>query len=130
MWIGGSSSAALRRVAAYGDGWLPQGTPRSALYEQIQRIRELRHEFRNDAWLDIGTIVEPMYIIESGRNDPGWELPAGSLIGHADQVAESLRELVSMGVNHLQVRFRSRSVQECIEQIQCFANSVAPLLTA
>ena len=90
----------------------------------------MRHEFRNDAWLDIGTIVEPMYIIESGRNDPGWELPAGSLIGHADQVAESLRELVSMGVNHLQVRFRSRSVQECIEQIQCFANSVAPLLTA
>lgn len=129
VWIGGSSPAALRRVAAYGDGWLPQGTPRSALHEQIQRIRELRREFRNDSWLDIGTIVEPMHIIESSRNDPGWELPAGSLIGHAEQIAESLRGLVSMGVNHLQVRFRSRSTQECIEQIQCFAASVAPLLT-
>lgn len=129
VWIGGSSPAALRRVALYGDGWLPQGTPRKDLPAQIVRIRDLRQQFRNGASLDIGTIVEPMYIVESNRNDPGWELPAGSLVGHAERIAESLRELASMGVNHLQVRFRSRSAQECIEQVQRFAALVVPLLS-
>lgn len=128
LWIGGSSPAALRRVAAYGDGWLPQGTPRKDLPGQIRRVRQWRQELRSGAWLDIGTIVEPLHILERGRNDPGWELPAATLVGSAGQIAESLAELVAMGVNHLQLRFRARSCSECIEQIQRFAETVAPQL--
>ena len=30
IWIGGSGKPALRRVAARGDGWIPQGTPRDS----------------------------------------------------------------------------------------------------
>ncbi len=128
LWIGGSSPRALRRAAAYGDGWLPQGTPRRDLSGQIAQLKEMRQELRNGAPLDIGTIAEPLYVTESNRQDPGWDVPNYVLVGGAEQIAESLGELVAMGVNHLQVRFRVRSPQEFIEQTQRFGELVAPQL--
>jgi probable F420-dependent oxidoreductase len=125
IWIGGSSPAAIRRTAAFGDGWLPQGTRRRDLSGQIARLRELRHEFRGGAPIDIGTIVEPIHLT-SGVAD--WDLPNYVLQGQAAEVASSLRELVAMGVNHLQVRFMARSVEEFCQQTAQFAEEVGPLL--
>jgi hypothetical protein len=125
IWIGGSSPAALRRTAAFGDGWLPQGTRRRDLPGQIARLRALRDELRGGAPLDIGTIVEPLYLTAAGS---GWDLPGWVLQGTADQVAESLHELVGMGVNHLQLRFMARSAEECCDQTARFGAEVGPLL--
>jgi probable F420-dependent oxidoreductase len=125
IWIGGSSPAAIRRTAAFGDGWLPQGTRRRDLPGQIARLRELRAELRGGAPVDIGTIVEPIHL----TLDPtGPELPNYVLSGGADEVASSLRELVDMGVNHLQVRFVARSVEDFCEQTLAFGDQVGPLL--
>ena len=125
IWIGGSSPAAIRRTAAYGDGWLPQGTRRRDLPEQIARLRNLRDELRGGAPIDIGTIVEPIYLATGTRS---WDLPGYVLQGGADEIASSLRELVFMGVNHLQVRFMARSVEEFCEQTAAFGAEVGPLL--
>jgi probable F420-dependent oxidoreductase len=125
IWIGGSSPAAIRRTAAFGDGWLPQGTRRRDLPEQIARLRSLRLELRDGAPIDIGTIVEPIYL---GARGQGWDLPGYVLQGGPEEIASSLRELVAMGVNHLQVRFMARSVEEFCHQTAAFGAEVGPLL--
>jgi alkanesulfonate monooxygenase SsuD/methylene tetrahydromethanopterin reductase-like flavin-dependent oxidoreductase (luciferase family) len=125
IWIGGSSAAAIRRTAAFGDGWLPQGTRRRDLPEQIARLRQLRDELRAGAPIDIGTIVEPIHLT---RGTSDWKLPGYVLQGGAEEIASSLRELVAMGVNHLQVRFMARSVEEFCQQTAAFGAEVGPLL--
>jgi alkanesulfonate monooxygenase SsuD/methylene tetrahydromethanopterin reductase-like flavin-dependent oxidoreductase (luciferase family) len=125
IWIGGSSPAAIRRTAAFGDGWLPQGTRRRDLPGQIAHLRELRAELRGGAPVDIGTIVEPIFL--RGHGAP-WDLPSYVLTGGADEIAASLRELTDMGVNHLQVRFMARSVEEFCDQTAAFGAEVGPLL--
>ncbi len=130
IWIGGSSRPALRRTAALGDGWLPQGTPRRDLPAQIAELKEMRERLRGGAPLDIGTIAEPIYLVGNGSGgDPSWSLPDIVLRGEPEPIAESLRELAVMGVNHIQVRFMCRSANELCDQIAAFASSVMPLVS-
>jgi hypothetical protein len=43
-------------------------------------------------------------------------------------LAAYLSDYVAMGVHQLQVRFRSRSVDELCDQVRAFGAEVAPLL--
>lgn len=124
VWVGGSSPAAVRRAALKGDGWLPQGDPRERLPEQIARIRRLREESGIEGPFTVGAIVEPLYV-----GEPGWDTGRRTLSGEAEQLAESLRAYRAMGVDQIQVRFRSRSRSELVDQIGEFGETVAPLLT-
>ncbi|WP_443062036.1 TIGR03619 family F420-dependent LLM class oxidoreductase [Streptomyces sp. NBC_00490] len=121
LWVGGSSPAAVRRAALRGDGWLPQGDPRDRLPAQIARIRELRRDRQGP--FTIGAIAEPLYI---GR--PAWEVGRRTLTGDPEQLAASLRAYGEMGVDQIQVRFRSRGSDELTDQIAAFGTDVAPHL--
>ena len=124
IWVGGSSPAALRRVAARGDGWLPQGTPRADMPGQIGAIREHQAALGRDEPLDLGAISEPIYV-----GEPSWPVGRRTLQGGAEGIAASLREYGAMGVSHLQVRFRARSLDEQVDQMERFGTEVGPLLS-
>jgi probable F420-dependent oxidoreductase len=123
IWIGGNTPAALRRAAAKGDGWIPQGTFRDQFPGQVATIREHRRKVRGDDPIEIGANSPWLYL---GR--PPFEMPAGSVTGSGDAIAASLRELRAMGADMVGVRFRSRSCDELCDQIEAFGREVAPLL--
>ncbi|MFE1951112.1 TIGR03619 family F420-dependent LLM class oxidoreductase [Streptomyces sp. NPDC059524] len=124
VWVGGSSAPAVRRAALKGDGWLPQGDPRDKLPEKIATLRRLRAEAGIEDPLTVGAIAEPLYV-----GTPAWEVGRRTLSGAPDALAESLRAYAAMGVDQIQVRFRSRSSAELIDQIAAFAADVATQLT-
>lgn len=123
VWVGGSSPAAVRRAAVRGDGWLPQGDPRDRLPAQIARLRRLREEAGVTAPLAVGAITEPLYV-----GDPDWDVGRRTLTGRPEALAESLQAYGAMGVDQIQVRFRSRSRDELTDQMGEFGAEVGPLL--
>jgi len=123
IWIGGSSAPALRRAADRGDGWLPQGPPKDGMRAGIEAILRRREETRPGEPIDLGINAEPIYL-----GDPSFEVESWTLTGSADHVAERLRRYRKLGVNHMQLRFRSRSADELVDQIEQFGREVAPQL--
>ncbi|MEU1330131.1 TIGR03619 family F420-dependent LLM class oxidoreductase [Streptomyces sp. NPDC005865] len=123
LWGGGSSPAAVRRAATRADGWLPQGDPRDKLPAQIARLRRLREDAGITERIVVGAITEALYV-----GEPAWSVGRRTLTGKPDALAESLREYGAMGVDQIQVRFRSRSRTELTDQMAAFAADVAPHL--
>jgi alkanesulfonate monooxygenase SsuD/methylene tetrahydromethanopterin reductase-like flavin-dependent oxidoreductase (luciferase family) len=125
IWVGGSSKAALRRAATRGDGWLPQGTPRDEMPGHIAFLLDERARAGlGDEPIDLGTITEFLYV-----GDPGWDVGEQTLSGDPDHLAERLNEFGALGVSHLQIRFRNRSLQELLDQMEAFHSEVAPNLS-
>ena len=123
VWVGGSSPAALRRAGERGDGWIPQGTPRKDMPDQIAQVRAHRSAAGNTEPIDLGAMAEPLYM-----GQPSWDIGRYSLAGSAGEHAERLNAYGAMGVSHVQVKFRSRSVEELLDQMTQFAHDVLPQL--
>jgi alkanesulfonate monooxygenase SsuD/methylene tetrahydromethanopterin reductase-like flavin-dependent oxidoreductase (luciferase family) len=121
VWIAGSSPAAIRRAATYGDGWLPQGPSNTEMVAKLQSMRE--EHGRADRPMMIGHITPFLYV-----GNPGWDVGPDTLSGAPDDIAERILADTADGVNQLQVRFKSRSCEEQCDQMAAFAAEVAPIL--
>jgi len=123
IWIGGSTPGALRRAARRGDGWLPQGVPEMGMEKAIAFIREERERSRGGEPIELGMNSPWLYI-----GKPTFDLGPNSSSGSPEEIAAELRQRKSLGISHMGVRFRSRSCDELIEQIERFGSQVGPLL--
>lgn len=124
IWIGGRAPAALRRVARRGDGWIPQGSARAEMATDIAYIHAERERAGRDAPIDLGFVTEDLYV-----GTPSWDVSDRATIhGSGELIAEKMLEMKALGVNHLQVRFRSRSIEEHLDQMSAWTHEVAPLL--
>jgi alkanesulfonate monooxygenase SsuD/methylene tetrahydromethanopterin reductase-like flavin-dependent oxidoreductase (luciferase family) len=122
IWVGGSSAAALRRAARLGDGWLPQGPPEGGMATAIATLRRQRQDAGRDGPFAIGGGVN-LYI-----GEPSFDVPRWTVTGEPERIAEVVRDLVALGVNHIALRIPSRSCEEHIDQIAAFGRDVAPLV--
>ena len=84
----------------------------------------MRTDFR-DRPIEIGTISEWMYV-----GKPAFEVPPNTRTGSPAELAEHLRGLLPLGVHHCGVRFRARSREELVDQIDAFGSRVGPLVNA
>jgi probable F420-dependent oxidoreductase len=105
IWVGGSSSAAIRRAAQRGDGWLPQGPPKMGMKAAIEQIRELR--------------------ARGGRDGEPFTIGAFGPPGPPEKVAASIPYFEDLGVDQVQVRFPSTSCADLCDQIERFSTLVA-----
>jgi alkanesulfonate monooxygenase SsuD/methylene tetrahydromethanopterin reductase-like flavin-dependent oxidoreductase (luciferase family) len=74
---------------------------------------------------DIGAISDWIYV-----GEPSWDLNRKCVSGSPEQIAGDLRRWAAVGVNHLQVRFPSRGVDELVDQVTAFGEQVGPLLAS
>ena len=54
----------------------------------------------------------------------GWDLGRATLAADGTRIRQEIADYEAMGVDQVQVRFRSRSCEEYVEQIERFANEV------
>ncbi len=123
IWIGGSTPAALRRVAERGDGWIPQGTPRDQMQASVDLIRAHRDAVRPGAAIDLGYMPGMLYV-----GTPTWDVGEWTVAGEPDKLIGTLRDAHDFGCSVLHVRFRSRSCEELCDQVAAFGSEVAPHL--
>ncbi len=123
IWVGGSTPAALRRAAERGDGWLPQGVPEMGMPAAIAFVRAHRARTRGEAPIEIGMNAPWLYV-----GAPSFDVGPNTRTGAAEEIAAVLRDIKALGVQHCGVRFRSRSCDELVDQIEAFGRDVAPLI--
>jgi hypothetical protein len=91
--------------------------------DQISYLLEHRKRTLGDDPIDLGAVTEFLYV-----GKPTWRVGEQCISGSPRRLADALREFGEMGVRHLQVRFRSRSLAELLDQMEAFGEQVAPLL--
>ena len=105
IWIGGNSRRALRRVAEYGDGWLPMRVEKqmarylhSAAIETLEDLRG-RLDYLNEQLERVGR-TRPVDVMLSpvalGYGNAGFDRAA---------LTAELDQLEALGVNHAGVTF-------------------------
>ncbi|MEZ4331889.1 MAG: TIGR03619 family F420-dependent LLM class oxidoreductase [Myxococcota bacterium] len=123
IWIGGRGRNAWRRVGRFGDGWIPMANDKRPYSEAIDVMRAAaRAAGRGEVAFDVGYMPAWAYLL----GPVPASLPTGGLRGGAEGLVEDLRAARAVGANTFHLRFRARSVEEYLDQLDAFRERVWP----
>ena len=120
--IGGSSPAALRRVARLADGWHPVGLTPTQYAAGMKQIRALTNGRHVEGSLRIRTVVDRRLDAKLG----GDSVVQVSLDGSPAELRARIEEYRAAGVEHLVVYFEADDLQTSLRDMQRFAAEVCP----
>lgn len=139
LWLGGSSAAAIRRTARYGNGWLaPLQSPEEAgasvqaIRTESQRIgRPIPDDHYGATILfRIGEAIEPPDPTGGGRSDAAAAMRARiariQAIGEPSEVLALIREFRAQGVTKFVAIPLAQNAAEMKEQCRLLSSEVIP----
>jgi probable F420-dependent oxidoreductase len=121
--IGGTSYAALRRVARLGDGWLSTGLHPARLGERLGVLQTLC-ETHGRRFADLRLCHKLFINIGEARTSADGSRDPGT--GAATDIVDDLRRLVDLGYRSCIVRYRGSEAAEQRQQLHRFISEIMP----
>ncbi len=121
--IGGTTNAALARVARLGDGWISVALRPEEIPERLERLRRLCEQHDRDAanlslhhkiFLGIGEAKEAI----GGGRAPG--------TGSVREIVDDIEQIRELGYSGVILRYIGTDAAEQIQQVERFAAEIIP----
>jgi probable F420-dependent oxidoreductase len=127
LWVGGSSSGALRRAATLGDGWHPTGLSSEEFRAGREEVRKLAMAAGRDP--DLLTMSMRVEVEVGGKASSQRAASRARLPGdNADQMIAGIRAYQSAGVDHIVLALNSGDMAGITALMVAIAQRVMPHL--
>jgi probable F420-dependent oxidoreductase len=121
--IGGTSNAALRRVARLGDGWLSTGMQAEDIGERLKTLQRMCANA--DRRLADLSLYHKLFInIGEARQGADGSRDLGT--GSKEDITDDIRRLAEHGYNGFIVRYRGNVAEEQRRQLDLFISDIMP----
>ncbi|MDH4148083.1 MAG: LLM class flavin-dependent oxidoreductase, partial [Acidimicrobiia bacterium] len=125
--VGGNRPPALRRVAAYGQGWHPLGVSPEGLVERKARlVDELEARGRSIDEIHISIRAD----VDLRESPPGPDERPAPFRGTVEQLRESISRFAEAGAHEIVVSVGSPELARSVEVLERFADEVIPAFTS
>jgi probable F420-dependent oxidoreductase len=121
--IGGTSNAALHRVARLGDGWLSTGLHPERIGERLRTLQKLC-KAHGRPYADLSLSHKLFINIGEARQSADGSRDAGT--GTPADIVHDLRRLVDLGYSRVIVRYRGSDAAEQRRQLRMFIADIVP----
>lgn len=125
--VGGSSKAALRRTAKFGDGWHTLRQSPAQVGAALPELREMTSAAGRDPNALRISISIPIMFAQDGSSRPPEERT--SLKGSPAEIAETIKAFAAAGVGEMSISHASRRKGDHEDVLQRIAEEVMPLVS-
>jgi probable F420-dependent oxidoreductase len=123
LWIGGNTFPALRRVARYGQGWLPLALTPQQIAEKLPVLRRVCAEIgRNPDEIEVSAPARVRFLEGSDAR----ESERQPFSGTPQQIVDDIHHCQESGIAELRLSTVGADLTEVMQTWERFANEVRP----